>query len=77
VTFAVGPAGALRFVRVSQSSGNAWLDQLALATVRNAAPFPPPPVPQRGLRPTPCASISTKRTAASRTSHLSGNTSRD
>ena len=44
VTFAIGPAGALRFVRVSQSSGNARLDQLALATVRNAAPFPPPPV---------------------------------
>src|SRR5262249_44461562 len=33
VTFAIGQAGALRFVRVSQSSGNARLDQLALATV--------------------------------------------
>jgi periplasmic protein TonB len=44
VTFAIGPAGALRFVRVSQSSGNERLDQLALATVRNAAPFPPPPI---------------------------------
>jgi periplasmic protein TonB len=43
VTFAIGAGGALRFVRVSQSSGNARLDQLALATVRNAAPFPPPP----------------------------------
>jgi periplasmic protein TonB len=42
VTFAIGAGGALRFVRVSQSSGNARLDQLALATVRNAAPFPPP-----------------------------------
>jgi protein TonB len=41
VTFAIGPAGSLRFVRVSQSSGNARLDELALATVRNAAPFPP------------------------------------
>ena len=48
VTFAVGPAGALRFVRVSQSSGNAWLGQLALATVRNAAPFAPPPVLRDG-----------------------------
>jgi protein TonB len=48
VTFAVGPAGALRFVRVSQSSGKAWLDQLALATVRNAAPLPPPPVLRDG-----------------------------
>jgi len=44
VTFAIGPAGSLRFVRVAQSSGNARLDQLALATVRAAAPFPPPPV---------------------------------
>jgi protein TonB len=42
VTFAIGAEGALRFVRVSQSSGNARLDQLALATVRNAAPFPSP-----------------------------------
>jgi periplasmic protein TonB len=48
VTFAIGPAGALRFVRVSQSSGNVRLDQLALATVRNAAPFPPPPVLRDG-----------------------------
>jgi periplasmic protein TonB len=46
VTFAIGPGGSLRLVRVSQSSGNARLDQLALATVRNAAPFPPPPAKQ-------------------------------
>jgi protein TonB len=44
VTFGIGPAGALRFVRVSRSSGNVRLDQLALTTVRTAAPFPPPPV---------------------------------
>jgi TonB family protein len=37
-----------RFVRVSQSSGNARLDALALATVRNAAPFPPPPILKDG-----------------------------
>ena len=48
VTFAIGPGGALRFVRVSQSSGNARLDELALATVRNAAPFPPPPILKDG-----------------------------
>jgi protein TonB len=48
VTFAIGPAGALRFVRVSRSSGNARLDQLALATVRAGAPFPPPPVLKDG-----------------------------
>jgi periplasmic protein TonB len=44
VTFGIGPAGALRFVRVSRSSGNARLDELALRTVRTAAPFPSPPV---------------------------------
>jgi protein TonB len=43
VIFAIGDAGALRFVRVGRSSGNARLDQLALATVRNAAPYPAPP----------------------------------
>jgi periplasmic protein TonB len=43
VIFAIGDAGALRFVRVGHSSGNARLDQLALATVRNAAPYPAPP----------------------------------
>jgi protein TonB len=35
--------GALRAVRLARSSGNARIDQLALATVRNAAPFPAPP----------------------------------
>jgi protein TonB len=73
VTFAIGPAGALRFVRVSQSSGNTRLDQLALATVRNGT-LPSAPGPQgRHCGPTPSASISTRRAAASRTSHLSGN----
>jgi len=48
VRFAIGPGGALRFVRVSQSSGNARLDEFALATVRNAAPFPPPPILKDG-----------------------------
>jgi periplasmic protein TonB len=43
VIFAIGDAGALRFVRIGRSSGNARLDQLALATVRNAAPYPAPP----------------------------------
>jgi len=43
VTFGIGAKGQLRFVRVSGSSGNPKLDQLALATVRNAAPFPSPP----------------------------------
>jgi TonB family protein len=48
VTFAIGPAGLLRYVRVSQSSSNPRLDQLAVATVRNAAPFPPPEVLKNG-----------------------------
>jgi protein TonB len=43
VAFSIGENGALRGVHVGRSSGNSRLDQLALATVRNAAPFPPPP----------------------------------
>ena len=45
VTFAIGPGGGLKSARVSGSSGDSQLDQMALATVRNAAPFPPPPDP--------------------------------
>ena len=45
VTFAIGPGGGLRSARISGSSGDAQLDRMALATVRNAAPFPPPPDP--------------------------------
>lgn len=43
VSFAIGPGGGLRSLRISRSSGKAPLDQAALASVRNAAPFPPPP----------------------------------
>jgi protein TonB len=43
VAFSIGENGALRGVRVGRLSGNTRIDQLALATVRNAAPFPPPP----------------------------------
>jgi periplasmic protein TonB len=43
VSFAISASGALRYVRVSHSSGKAQLDQMALATLSNAAPFPPPP----------------------------------
>ena len=43
VMFTVGASGALGGVRIGQSSGNSRIDQLALATVRGAAPFPPPP----------------------------------
>jgi protein TonB len=43
VSFGISPGGGLGFVRISRSSGNPRLDQLALATVRRAAPFPDPP----------------------------------
>ena len=43
VVFSIGAGGALSGVRIGKSSGNAKIDQLALATVRGAAPFPPPP----------------------------------
>jgi periplasmic protein TonB len=50
VSFVVGPNGGLRSLRVSGSSGNPRLDQLALATVRNAAPFPPVPQNRAGAQ---------------------------
>ncbi|MGI8851981.1 MAG: energy transducer TonB family protein [Methyloceanibacter sp.] len=43
VMFEIGASGALGYVRVDQSSGNARLDQLALQTVQDSAPFPLPP----------------------------------
>jgi TonB family protein len=43
VTFSIGAGGALGGVRIGKSSGNSKIDQLALATVRGAAPFAPPP----------------------------------
>lgn len=44
VRFSVGDDGALIAVELAASSGNAALDRLALRTVRNAAPFPVPPI---------------------------------
>jgi protein TonB len=43
VSFAIGSNGMLGAARIARSSGNARIDQLALQTVRSAAPFPPPP----------------------------------
>jgi periplasmic protein TonB len=43
VAFSIGPAGGITGLRVARSSGKAELDQAAIATVRSAAPFPPPP----------------------------------
>lgn len=43
VTFAISASGTLLYSRIERSSDNAALDEMALATVQNAAPFPPPP----------------------------------
>jgi TonB family protein len=43
VSFAIGASGSLRNARVARSSGKAPLDQAALAIIRQAAPFSPPP----------------------------------
>ena len=43
VVFSIGENGGLRGVKVGRSSGNQRIDQLALQTVRSAAPYPPPP----------------------------------
>jgi TonB family protein len=43
VDFAIEASGQLGRVRISESSGSEGLDQLALKTIRNSAPFPPPP----------------------------------
>lgn len=43
VSFGISSSGGLSFVRISRSSGNAGLDQLAVGAVRRSAPFPPPP----------------------------------
>jgi protein TonB len=43
VAFSIGPAGGLQGVQIVRSSGKSALDQAAIATVRSAAPFPPPP----------------------------------
>ena len=43
VAFSIGPGGGLQGVRIVRSSGKQAADQAAIATVRAAAPFPPPP----------------------------------
>lgn len=47
VSFGLSASGSLRYVRISKSSGNASLDQKALASVRGASPFPAPPAGAR------------------------------
>jgi len=43
ITFAITSGGGLHYARLARSSGNAALDRAAIAAVRRAAPFPPPP----------------------------------
>jgi TonB family protein len=43
VSFAIDRSGNLRYARITDPSYNTALDAMALATVENAAPFPPPP----------------------------------
>ncbi len=43
VLLSIDPSGALASARITHSSGSASLDTAALANVRAAAPFPPPP----------------------------------
>src|SRR5262245_1225421 len=47
VSFAIGASGSLRNARVARSSGKATLDRAALAIIRQAAPFSPPPGPRQ------------------------------
>lgn len=43
VAFGLTTTGSLAYARIARSSGNAANDAVALAAVRGAAPFPPPP----------------------------------
>jgi TonB family protein len=43
VAFGVTPSGGVAYVSVARSSGNCQIDQLVVAAVRGAGPFPAPP----------------------------------
>jgi periplasmic protein TonB len=43
VSFSIGASGAVGALSIAQSAGDTALDAEALATVRRASPFPPPP----------------------------------
>jgi protein TonB len=43
VAFGLSPSGEIVYTDVARSSGNPALDRAAVAAVRDAAPFPPPP----------------------------------
>ena len=44
VSFGIDADGEIRYLKVSESSGSAALDNAALAVVRKSAPFGQPPV---------------------------------
>ncbi len=50
IAFALSRSGRLLSARVVRSSGRRALDQAALAAVRSASPFPPPPAALKGGR---------------------------
>ena len=54
VSFGIDASGELRYVRLSESSGSAKLDEVALDAVRRAAPFGEPP---SGLSPSQLAYV--------------------
>ena len=47
VTFVIAASGSLSSLSISQSSGHAEIDQMALTVIRRAAPFPAPPAGAR------------------------------
>jgi len=54
VSFGIGASGELSYVRLSQTSGSAKLDEVALNAVRQSAPFGAPP---SGLSPSQLAYV--------------------
>ncbi|MDR1394928.1 MAG: energy transducer TonB, partial [Deltaproteobacteria bacterium] len=51
VAFTILAGGEASGAAIVKSSGHEGLDQSALAAVRNASPFPPPPAPARVVIP--------------------------
>ncbi|MDR1085834.1 MAG: TonB family protein [Deltaproteobacteria bacterium] len=51
VVFTIASSGQALDIRVNRTSGHDGLDSSALAAVRSASPFPPPPAPARVVIP--------------------------
>ena len=43
VSFEIGPGGALKYVKLVDSSGNTAMDDVALSAIKRAIFMPPPP----------------------------------